>query len=424
MNRSWKRRDVLRAGLWAIPAFALGQALTPSTASAATGSVPGAVACEVPGEPVVVPATGIFGPTGGHWPSRTPHLTDAFDLEIEVDPNWWTIQNTIAQALTQQPQGKIKIAVRPGVFDFGYGAGSTDHGVLQGVNASGRQWRVLVVPRDGWGTVTASGTIAQAASRGYSFVGVSGVSVVGFNFSDQAVLVRDSQDFALAWSTVGQLNVTANGANTTGIEFVECVLAKQIDDDNDRMAFRVANNFSIDGVTMRGCYVAPAYKAAGSSAHCDTLQASRSSGSGGIRNLRFEDSVFFQSSSQVLMMEQTRNVTLAHSAFIGGLRGTGRYPIGSGRHVMTGQNTLWGKTTDQVTGVNAADSFIAGSVQGWSFSSVANTVVSHNPPAAASGSFTVDATYAPQGTPLPTSWYSANCPMPDAARLASIWAAL
>ena len=427
MKSEWGRRDVFRAAMLAVPAFAVAQTMMPGRASATTIDP----SCEVPADPVPTPApeapasaTGAYGPAGSHWPARTPEPGDAFDLVVEVEPNWWTIQNAIADAIQQQPQGKIKIAVKPGVFDYGYGAGSTDYGVLHGINAGGRTWRVLVVPRDGWGTVTASGTIAQASSRGYAFVSVSGISVVGFDFSGQAVLVRDAQDFALAWSTVGQLNITANNANTSGVEFVECVLPNQVDDDTDRMAFRIANNYSIDGVSLLGCYVAPAYKAAGSSSHCDTVQASRSSGSGGIRNLRFEDSVFFPSSSQVLMMERTSGVSLAHSAFIGGLRGTGRYPIGAGRHVMTAQNTLWGKTTDPVTNATASDSFIAGSIRGWNFASASNTVVSHTPPTPASGEFTVDDAYAAADQPLPQGWYDANCPMPDAARLATIWAAL
>ncbi|MCC2034044.1 hypothetical protein [Microbacterium allomyrinae] len=378
-------------------------------------------------EGVSVPSpSGLFGPDGSHWPARTPRPDDTFGSVVEVDASWPAIAQAIASAVSAHPAGKVKIAVRPGAFAVGRGAQSSDAGVLANVGATGRPWRVLVVPRDGWGTVTASGSLDTADSQGYAFVGIAGIALMGFDFTRQAVLLRNSTDVAIGWSTFGQLNITANATiDVSDIELVECVLPDQVNSETDRMAFRIANDFSISGVRMRGCYVAPAYKAGGSSSHCDTLQTSRSSGSGTHRDLSFEDTVFFQSSSQVLMFENTSSVTLSHVAVLGGLRGTDRYPLAAGRHVMTAENALHARTDDPVEGVVAIRSTLLGSITAWRFASVDDTTVSKSTSApVASGAFTVDDDYADRTAPLGEDWYAANCPVPSPARLRVIWAGI
>lgn len=368
---------------------------------------------ELPTQTPEPPALAAYGPNGAHWPARTPAVDAAFDWVVDVDPTWAAIAAAITTATTQHPNGKVKIRVKPGVLPTGAGAGSSSKAAIENVGAAGRPWRILVTPRDGWGTVTGAG--------GYAMRGVKGVSFVGLDLIDSAVLVRDSQDVALGWSTFAYLNITANGAAVTGVEFVECVLPNQLDIDNaDRMAFRVANGHSINGVTMSGCYVAPAYKPAGSTMHCDTLQVS----GGAVSNIAFTDSIFFQSSSQILQFEQTQGVAFTRTALLGGRRGSGRYPFGADRHVNIGQNSVWGKTT---SGVTFADSVVLGSINSRDVivSSASNTVVSHMPAVAPlQGSFTVDSQYANLETPVPAAWFDANCPMPSRARLAQVWAAL
>lgn len=382
---------------------------------------------EEPEEPEEEPETepgassGLFGPTGSHWPERTPRVDDDFDSVVDVDPSWSAIGAAIATATAQHPQGKVKIQVRPGRFAAGNGANSSDRGVIADAGQSGRPWRVLVVPRDGWGSVTASGSVATSNSEGYAFVGVRGVSLVGFDFTDQGVLVRNCQDFALGWSTAAKLNVTANGADVTDVELVECVVPNVGTDSSDTMAFRLANGYSIDGLRMLGCYVAPSYKPAGSGSHTDTLQTSRT-GSGTHRNLTLRDCVFFQSSSQALMFADTSSVTLDHVAVLGGLRGTDRYPIAAGQHTMTAENALWGGASS----VDAANSLLLGSISSWwSFSSVTDTVVSQTPSSSvSSGEFTTDSRYADRTSTMGSDWYAQNCPEPDRSRLSAVWSEL
>lgn len=397
------RRNLLRGAMLAVPVgLALGST-TPAFGATTAGGRP-------------------YGPDGSHWPDRTPLLTERFDWTTDVAPTWAAIGGAITTAAQSYPNGKVLIRVAPGTIAAGRGAGSTATGVLQAIGATGRAHRILVVPRDGWGTVTAAGS--AETSDGYAFVGVNGVTLAGFDFVNKQVLVRGCQDFALAWSTFDVLNVTANkGADAADIQFVECVLpnVRSTGTENDRMAFRVADDNSIRRLTMSGCYVAPSYKAAGSSSHTDTLQTSRSGGTGGIQDLTFQDCIFFQSSSQVLQLADTSGVVVRRSAFLGGLRGVDRYPIASGLHTMTGQNTLWGSAA----AVSLTDSLILGSVnRGWQITSASGNVVAVASSSGLPAGYSAAPSYVDRTVPMGAAWYAANAPMPDAARLRTIWAAL
>ncbi len=148
------RRGLLKGGLLAVSALVFG--------------VRGGG--EARGGAAVVPqqtaAGAIFGPDGSHWPSRTPRVDDTFAAVVEVPPDWTAIARAISDAVSRHPMGKVKIAVTPGAMPTGGGAGSSAPGVLHGLGNAGRDWRILVVPRDGWGTVTAAGTVD--GNQGYS----------------------------------------------------------------------------------------------------------------------------------------------------------------------------------------------------------------------------------------------------------------
>lgn len=374
-------------------------------------------------QPPVVPPAVVFGPNGGHWPSNTPALSDAFVYDVEVDPTWTAISAAIAAA---PASGNARVRVRPGTLPVGSGNGSTSRPALAAGFAS-RSSKVLVVPRDGWGTVV--GNPASTFASGYSFT-LSNVALLGFDFSAQGVVLRSCSNAAIGWSTFGILNVTANAVDVSGLELVECVLPDQAAYEGDRMALRLANGYSIAGMTMSGCYVAPSYRAAASTVHTDTLQISRT-GTGRVRGLTMIDSAFFQSSSQALQFEFTDAVTIRHTALIGGLRGTGRYPLAADRYRMTGENALWGGSAaqpDSANDVTLADSVILGSISNfWKFTSISNTVTSKplsGGTSVAQGAVTVDTQFASQSTPVPTAWFDANCPMPSSARLEQIWSAL
>ncbi len=57
-----------------------------------------------------------------------------------------------------------------------------------------------------------------------AFVGVRGVSIVGIDFAAQPVMIRNAESFALGYSKVPSLLVTANGGNgVRDVEIVEIV---------------------------------------------------------------------------------------------------------------------------------------------------------------------------------------------------------
>ncbi|MDS0244196.1 hypothetical protein [Microbacterium aurantiacum] len=374
------------------------------------------------------PEAATYGPTGMHWPARTPRVDDTFDAVVEVPPTWEAIDAAIRQLHASHPDGKAKIVVQPGQLPLGAGARSSANGVLQGIGGAGRAWRILVVPRDGWGTVTGSGSVFAYESEGYSFRGVNGVALVGFDFTQQGVVVRSCDDFALAWSTFGVLNVTANEYPTSGVELIECVLPDQLDLDGDRMAFRVANGYSIEGIEMRGCYVAPSYRAASSSVHTDTLQTS-ATGGGFIRNLTFADSVFFHSSSQTLQFEYAENVSFTGTALIGGLRGAGRYPFGGDRFVPTAENTLWGGRAEQPHAANNVlldRTIVMGAISEYWQIVQATAVTLSRPTGAmpAEADVRVDEQFATRDQALDPEWLEQHCPLPTPSRLSAVWSAL
>lgn len=411
------------SSLLSFTVYILTTALPPETNPAATLTVTlptgGGATVTILEQPPVTEPTLVYGPNGGHWPSQTPAMSDAFVYDVEVACTWTAIAAGIAAA---PASGNARVRVRPGTLPAGGGSGSSVTPIPLATTSASRTSKVLVVPRDGWGTVEGS----LGSSSGYSFA-MRNVALMGIDFSGQSVLLRSCVNAAAGWSTFAVLNVTANASDVSAIELVECVLPDSLPLDGDRMAFRIADGSSIDGLTMSGCYVAPAYKASNSDAHSDSLQISRSNGTSRVSNVTFVDTVFFQSSSQVLQFAITDGVTLRRTAVIGGLRGTGRYPISADRHTNEGENALWG-AGDSASDVTMADCVILGSINSsWKFTSISNTVTSKalsSGTAVGQGGVTVDPQFASRTTPLPTAWFDANCPLPSPSRLASIWSAL
>lgn len=348
---------------------------------------------------------GRFGPTGRHWPAQTPRPTDTFDQTVTVPANW----DAIATAIRNAPAGKVAILVEPGTLPAGHGANSSDRGVLEDLGSASRATRILVMPRDGFGSVKGSGSITQGDTSGYAFVGVNGVSLVGFDFGEQTVTFRNSQNSAFAWSTFGLLNVVGSKGSVDRFQLVEIVAADVDDFEGDRAAFRTGSGASISNVDIIGSYFAPVYKRSGSDAHSDTLQFS---GSGPISGINIVDSVLFQSSSQILMCEQLSRLKLSNSLLLAD-QGAARYVINGGRHQIQYTNALWGGSSRSV----AENSIIIGSVNSaHQFDSVTNSRVSQPTSArVASGAFTVDS------SAVTKAWLDGVSTYPNARFLASIW---
>jgi len=412
---SISRRTALAALLTTAPMLLAGcdlgrTAITPGAASATPSGVK-------TGSPAASPAvasvgslgSGEFGPTGKHWPSRTPAPTDTFDFTVEVNPTWAAIADGIKQAIARAPKGKTRVLVKPGVLP-GFGAGSSKPPVLKGVGKTGLPYRVLVMPRDGVGTVTFADSLR--------FDLVAGVSFVGFWLFPNSMVLSGVQDFAWAWSKGQAFNISSNSAVVTSdVELVECVTADARLIDADTWAFRTGGQPYIN-VSVVGCYLAPSYKAAGSSAHCDTLQLSGNEAKTG---LVFRDTVIFSSTNAGFIPSGgADDVLFDHCLFVGGDRMLVRYPLPAGANAFTSGYPAAINGVGSVDVMSATNSTFIGNVRG-TFKSVQNTKVSATkPPAATSGSFTSD----PSLSSIDAAWLESRSPMPSDDRLRAAWAAV
>lgn len=355
-----------------------------------------------PVDPPTPPAAAVLGPTGQHWYQRTAR--PAVGRQIPVAASWTAIAAAISSVTN--PLEIVEIVVAPGILSGGNGAGSTATGVLQNLGNAGRAGgRILVRPRDGVGTVEIG------AGTGVAFVGVKGVTLHGIDLSAQTIMQRNCEDFAIGYTTVPRILITANGGNgSLGTEWVEVVAGPESANgaDYDRSEIKTAGGFNVNGHRIVGCIFAPNCKTNGSAAHCDSIQFVTTSGAGTIQNVQIIDSALFQSADQGIMAANISGGLIDNSGFFGGQIGQLRYPMYSGGDPITLANLLHGMWV----GVTVEDSIVAGSISSaWSFASVARS----------------KSTQADRGfDPLPMvtrAQLDALVPHPTPARLSQLWAA-
>ena len=348
-----------------------------------------------------------FGPTGGHWPSRTPGPREQFDQEVEVEASWTAIASAIADVQqTVQSGGRAVVRIRPGAL-AGDGAGSSASAVLNDVGTAGNDFRILVVPRDGVGTVTLADSIRLEKVRGVSFVGI-------WNHPNSMV-ISASQDVAWAWSKGQAFNISANSSEPTAdIEFVECVTPDARLFDQDAWAFRTAGQ-PLDRVGVIGCYIAGSYKNDGSDAHTDTLQLS---GDQPITGLLIKDSAIFASTNAAFIpFTYASDIVFDHSLVVGGDRMLLRHPLPDGANDFSSGYPAAVNGAGSVDQMAANDSIFIGNVRG-QFVSSENTQTSlSDPPAASSGAFVST----PALSDADAAWLDTEVPLPTDDVLRKIW---
>jgi hypothetical protein len=322
------------------------------TPSATPAPTPAPSATPTPTPPPASDPTAIpYGPDGTHWPLKTPRQNAA--RVVTVAASWSAISSAITA--NAGSSDAVVICVASGTITGGNGAGSSSKGVLQNIGNAARASRILVTACDGVGTVKA------ASGSGIAFVGVKGVSIIGIDFSAQPVMIRNSESFALGYSTVPNLLITANAdGGVRGVEIVEVVAGPAAANGvaYDRVEVKSAGGYNVDGLRFAGFYAAPHYKPNGSSVHVDTLQFVTTSGSGTISNVTVEDSVLFQSSDQGIMAGANIGGAITHSAFFGGTTGQLRYPMYAGGDPIRLSNLLHGSWSN----VSVSGAIVAGTI--------------------------------------------------------------
>lgn len=390
------------------------QAFTGTVLAASTGGAPA--------------RTASYGPNGTHYPERAKWVgsSTGWASSVEVAASWSAISTAITNATNNFPNGDCRILVQPGTLT-GNGAGSTSTPVLQNIGSRTRARRIVIAPRDGIWSVSFSNSL--------SFHDVNGVAFIGFQLIDKgeaipqsgaSINIRNTADFAWAWSKLSNCNITSNttvsGVTvTSGVELCEVVKPGALTIDGDSWAIRntSGSTYSVDGVKYRGCYVGPAHKTTGSSAHCDSLQFSA-----GVRHdhIEFEDTVVWASTNAAVIGSGdgieanggSRYGKMDHSMFIGSARTLYRYPQLAGEATINspvGFNSecpLWEATNE---------SYIFGkNVPFWT--RVTNSYGTQTPSndASISGGWSIDASLAPNA-----AWFDARVPKPTDAYLESIW---
>ncbi|NII69454.1 hypothetical protein [Microbacterium ulmi] len=373
------------------------------TATDATAGVPTSL-----GGAQEIGAAAAFGPTGAHWPTRTPRGTDAFDVVAEAECSWPDIRRAIAFVDEKARGGTGVVLVRPGTLP-GSGAGSSSRPVLEVVGSAGRAHRILVAPRDGVGTV--------AFGESIRIDRVLGVAFVGFWTYPYSVALTGVQDFAWAWSKGQAFNVTSGRTGEANdVELVECVTPDALVTDSDAWAFRAAGN-AYSGIQVVGCYIAPSYKPAGSQAHCDTLQLS---GDRPQARITLTDTALFASTNAGFIPSGLASeVLFDHSLLVGGDRMLQRYALPAGANAFTSGYPAAVNGSGTTGVLSARDSLFIGGVKG-AWATVENSSVSDRAgTVAASGGFRSD----PSLASIDAAWLERMAPTPTDDRLRAIWGA-
>jgi hypothetical protein len=345
-----------------------------------------------------------FGPNGTHWPDKTPKPDDVATV-VNVSCTWSAIQSAISAA----GSGYTIIKVAPGSLP-GNGNGSTATPVIQGVGSTGRASRILVTPRDGWGTVTVSNS-----ARIHN---ISGVVFDRLDFGmNNGLVVTACQDFAISRSRAMNFNITGtSGFVTDTIQLVECVTPDSKLSDSDAWAFRTASGSAgnVTNVQVLGSYISNFRRSSGSTSHEDALQLS---GNNVYSGITLTDTVIFSANNSAFQIGSAPDITIDHSLLIGiGDIVELRYgDISGADNDMSGAKAINGGGAD---GMVAKDSIILGSVGGPVWTNVTNTRIYPAPGSSpTAGAWTVDSTLA--------SWtvsdLNAATPYPNDAYLESIW---
>lgn len=359
--------------------------------------------------PAPQPVTFRYGPDGSHWPPETPYPSQAA-LVIDVDAddgvkgrgfeniryaiNGGSVRSggvaTTRTALTAaQVAAGVVIRVAPGRLQ-GSGAGSSSRSVFSQNTGNtppvigNRTWtrNVLIVPRDGYGSVTLFDGCRFARMERITFLGFDGgpdvVSGTQVGPRGGSVVLTECYRSWFAWSRVHNLNIN-NWSAYSGA--VECIMgARDIEvgqggatRTNDVAASRSAGppdpelaalNVNFKDISYVGCHFGPSYKLEDptNKYHVDTFQFSSSStpagGTGNLDGLYFTDTVLFGSTNQTVLMEsksQLSNIVFTRCGVISAQEGgerlyprTGTSPI-NGRQIAPGleQNGYMGRSDSQ-----------------------------------------------------------------------------
>jgi chitodextrinase len=368
-------------------------------------------------------ASAIYGPSGTFYPRDTPDIRTGNGYTIYPAASCsWSAVNTVLRALTaSQIAAGAVISIPPGTL----AAGTSD--ALDSYSNTATK-RVLIVARDGWGSVTtASGT---------TFTNITGVVVMGIKYT--TCQVKAGKNFGLAWSSMEGNYFSMNGTSSGAI--VNCTLDElchardTILKNSDTSQMQSSNGNGITGVVIRGSYYGPTWMidgdydhgnepnaADGDFPHTDSLQFA---GNPIASDITFINTAIFASHTSGIISNGVTNMKFDKCFMVGGasrVTVAGRHPFlpGGGGYPGAKEGAGYQKTfLGTFVNAQAKDSIFIGSIAK-GFTTVTNTKVSptptYNP---TSGSWT--------SVPAMSSWVNSDyiaqgCPKPTTASLKEAW---
>lgn len=383
-----------------------------------TGSLPASVAFTGTGTPYTAPdpsagpvAVSSFGPNGTHWPTRTPWKDAPLSTVIEVDATWTAIGAALDTLTAAQVHAGASIRIRPGTLpSTSNGGGAAATPVLQNKGSLEWQKRVLIYPRDGYGSVTVVNQVRYLSLYNVAIGGLKFTNTTGGGW-----LASDCTQSAFFWTRQAYYAVySIDGRENTDVEVVEIVNPDAIYRDSDLGAFRTgsAAGSGQRRISMVGSYLAPCFMVAGSAGHTDTIQHSNQGGNF-YGDYIMTDTMVGASTNCAVQIGSADGWDAEHVLIVGGNELVGRLWTrdatreGGSSHAATnggGQNMV------------ARNSTFIGGMGAATFTTVENSQISYNWGSGAG--FTVN----PALANMTRAEFDALAPKPDDARLAQIWA--
>lgn len=371
------------------------------------------------GEPPVVilppepPALPSFGPNGTHWPSDTPRTGHTHVIDVAC--SWAAIQTAISGVTNLQASQGTLIRVAPGSLVGSIETPfSTGPAAIQNVGSDLWSTKVLVAPRDGYGSVI-TGTHRFQNVRGVTFA----------HFIGESWMLRDCGNFNLVQTKMNTgLKVYADTMTVTNCNIYEVAMINSRASEEDSCQYRASNGNQIRQCVWEGCYLAPLFRPTGSPSHLDTFQMF---GEGYYRGLTLRDCLFFGSNNCALQgggydvsdpnLGQPF-VTLDHTMLVSqALAQQVRYALPPGTTGGTGQ-VINGPGEPGAWYAN--DSYVMGTLHSTQWNTVTNTRTNPgivNP--ITNGAWVYD----DWSTKTPAEFDAIAGSEPNDAYLASIWAA-
>ncbi|MDS0244205.1 hypothetical protein [Microbacterium aurantiacum] len=302
-----------------------------------------------------------YGPNGTHFPADLPWPGEQAPTELVVDCDWEEIAESVESLSAADVARGVVVRVLPGTLG-GNGSGSSSTPVLSALGDPSWERNLLIVPRDGFGSVSIAG-------EGTRMDGCARLSLFGF-VGTGGFTLTECTAMQIGWSRFSALSVTRGGSD---LAFYELILGFR-QDPEDTVGIRPTEDFEMTNISRFGCVFGPSVKPEGSDAHCDTIQL-EGTGSGAFGPLASVDCVDYGSSNAAeLVSGQLSQATYEHCLILAGFLPWEVYPLRPGDY-RGEPNAFSGGCQD----VQLTDSWVSGAIGRVGFTRVENTTLSYAP---------------------------------------------